>query len=219
MYNGVKKEITDYQYYLFDADGTLIDTEELIYQSYKETIKRCSLPEIPRERMQVEIGKPLKSNLEAFLGKRDKDELERISREHIAYQFSIAHKYLRLFSGVKEVLSSLKSRGKNLAIVTSRSSETLLEYFRQLEIFPFFDFFITPEMTKNHKPHPEPVLKAMKLLNAKPADCLFVGDTQYDYESAARAGVKFCFVTWSFTKYTELQPAPDYFAAHMSEFL
>ena len=106
--------IKDYACYLFDADGTLLDTTELIYQCFLFTCRKYGGFEISRDRVTKNIGLTLRRQTELYLGPLDDERFKTIGGDHMKYQLSIYPQYLRLFPGVKEGLGLLRSRGKHL---------------------------------------------------------------------------------------------------------
>ncbi|MBN2442908.1 MAG: HAD-IA family hydrolase [Spirochaetales bacterium] len=209
----------NYSCYLFDADGTLIDTAELIYQSYAHVISRFHGKHVTREEIIAGIGKPLITQLYEFFDWKTPDELKEINDTYEAYQFEIAGDYLKLFPGVKQVLGKLKENGDRCVVVTSRMMPSLSVYFKILGIYDFFDYFVTPDMTEKHKPEPDPVLKALELCESEPHDALMTGDSLFDIQSASAAGVHSCFVTWSQAPFDSTIVAPTYRIDSMEELL
>lgn len=186
----------DYLYYLFDVDGTLIDTVDLIYNSFKQTTQHFAKKVYDKKTIQSHIGLPLKYQFEYYLGKLSADKLKEVDYFYREYQLEIFKDYIKLFPGVRAALEELKKREKKLAIVTSRGYLSLEIYLKYLQIFDFFEVIITPESTVNGKPHPEPVLKAIELLQAKKEATLFTGDAVFDIESGSRAGVDTAYISW-----------------------
>lgn len=213
------EKIKQYSCYLFDADGTLINTLELIYQSYLHVISQFKGKSVSREEIYAGIGIPLDQQILALFGNRGDEERVEIIETYKQYQFDIAEEYLQLFPGVQDVLRELKERGKICAVVTSRKLQSLLIYFKSLGIHGFFDHFITPELTEKHKPEPDPILKALDLCQTAPGEALMTGDSVYDIQSAALAGVHSCFVNWSCTPLDMTITVPTYRIDRMEEIL
>ncbi|MGM0443675.1 MAG: HAD family hydrolase [Fibrobacterota bacterium] len=185
----------EYSLYLFDCDGTLIDTSELIFQSYRNTCGELQGDIPSREAVYSSIGIPLRKQMELFLGPLSDAQYDHAQKIHMEYQLRAAAKYLVLFDGIAETLEELRKRGKHLAVVTSRRRASLVEYLRLMKIDSFFEVLISPEDTDEHKPAPEPVEAALQALPA--GDPLFIGDSRYDIECGSRAGVDTAFVEWS----------------------
>jgi pyrophosphatase PpaX len=201
----------DYSYYLFDADGTLIDTTELIYRCFVHTCKEFGDIDISRDAVVRNIGLTLRRQMEVYFGPLTDDQFAVRAAEHMRFQLSIYPAFLRLFPTVLDGLELLRRRGKRCAIVTSRRRETLDLYLRKTGIIEYFEVIVTPENTPKHKPDPEPVLEALRLLSAVNKDeAVFVGDSTYDIECGTRAGIDTAFVTWSHTDPASLPSLPTY---------
>lgn len=188
----------NYSHYLFDADGTLIDTTELIYQCFIYTCKKFGNKEVSRAEVIKNIGLTLRSQMEVYFGPLGEERFSEMTGEHMKYQLSIYPHYLKLFPTVLEGLTLLRDRGRHCGIVTSRRRQTLELYLKKTGIFDFFEVYVTPENTKKHKPEPEPVLEALSLFKiADKSIVLMVGDSEFDIECGFRAGVDTAFVNWS----------------------
>lgn len=207
----------EYNNYLFDADGTLIDTIELIVQTFVYTCKKWG-DKIPDRGVIIkDIGRPLSQQIELYLGELPKNQKVEILQDYRNHQLSIYQKYLASFSNVQKTLEKLKSAGKKLAIVTSRKADTANLYLKHVGIFDFFDVVVTPELTTEYKPNPQPALKALELLKGKPEDSVFIGDSFFDIECGYRAGMDTVFVSWSQNDPTKINPRPTYIIADMVE--
>lgn len=207
----------EYDIYLFDADGTLTDTAELIYRCYENTCKAYGVFDLSREKVISTIGIPLRTQMELFVGKLSDEEYQRAQKIHMDFQFAKYKEYLTVFDGVHETLEALKAEGKKLAVVTSRRMDSLGKYLDYVNVLHFFDELITPESTKNHKPHPEPVYEALSKF-AK-GSALFIGDSRYDIEAGNAAGVDTAFVSWSVSGLGDSTAVPTYTIDHMTDIL
>ncbi|MBM4309378.1 MAG: HAD-IA family hydrolase [Deltaproteobacteria bacterium] len=186
-----------YDYYLFDADGTLFETTELIYRCFVYSLRKHANREIPREEIIASIGLTLRKQFEHHIGPLSDAQFDRIQADHMNYQMSIYRDYLAPCPGVPEAIEKLRAAGKTLAIVTSRKIASLSCFLRETGIYDCFSVMVTPDETEHHKPHPEPALKALELLNAAPEAALFVGDAPFDIECGQRAHTDTAFVAWS----------------------
>ncbi len=199
-----------YKTYLFDLDGTLLDTNELIYQSFLNTCKVHGNYTITREQVNSHIGVPLIDQLKLNLEGKTDTELIQIIKDHQEYQKTIYKQTLTIFPGVLEGLKLLSSRQVNIGIVSSRTRPSLDCYLKHTGLFDYFSVICTPERTKNHKPHPEPVLWALEEFRAHKESTLFIGDATFDIESGNAAGVDTAFVTWGHNKVSDLKTKPTY---------
>jgi pyrophosphatase PpaX len=187
----------EYTCYLFDADGTLFDTQEMIFQCFKNTFAVFGRPEPSRELIIGTTGIPLRTQVDRFFSPTSDDERDVIIKVHTDYQASIYRDYLRTFPHAVEVLETLHRMGKKLAVVTSRKLDTLVPYLGETGLGDFFTVLISPESTRNHKPHPEPAIAALTELAGTASESLFIGDSLWDMECGRRAGTDTAFVGWS----------------------
>jgi pyrophosphatase PpaX len=199
-----------YDYYLFDADGTLFETTELIYQCFVYSLSKYAGREIPRDDIIAGIGLTLRRQFEHHLGPLNDEQFDRMQADHMKYQMGIYRDYLKPCPGVPEAIEKLHASGKVLAIVTSRKIISLSCFLRETGIFDFFRVIITPDETENHKPHPEPALKALQLLGAPPEKTLFVGDAPFDIECGHSAGIDTALVSWSHNKAENMALKPTH---------
>ncbi len=207
----------DYTYYLFDADGTLFDTTELICQCFIYSLDKYANMKKPKEELIKSIGMTLRSQFELHLGPLSDETYDDMQKEHMRFQLSIYKEHLKAFPGVKEGLETLKKQNKRLAIVTSRKINSLSIFLKETGIYDYFEIMITPDETEKHKPEPEPALKAMSLLDAVKAESVFIGDSIYDIQCGISAGIDTAFVTYSKTKSDQLGAKPTYLISSLKD--
>jgi len=94
------------------------------------------------------------------------------------------------------VLEQLRGEGRRLGVVTAKRKPTVVRVFAGAGIGKFFEVVVGSDDTERHKPHPEPVLKALELLGAEPHEAAYVGDSPFDVAAARGAGVFAVAVTW-----------------------
>jgi len=199
-----------YSCYLFDVDGTLIDTAELIYQCFVFSCNKFAGIEVDRDNVIAHIGLPLRKQLEVYMGPLTNEKAQQITKAHLEFQLSVYKKHLKLFPDIAEMLESLKQAGKKIAAVTSRKQYTSNLYLKETGIHSHFDALVTPELTEKHKPGPEPALKAVELLNCSVDQAILVGDSVFDIECGYNAGMDTAFVEWSHSHSSQLSPQPTY---------
>jgi len=179
---------------LFDLDGTIIDTNELIIESFMHSLKGHVAADFGRERIIPSMGEPLIHQMRKFTGREDVASFVGAYRE---YNLLKHDEMVRLFPGVRETLEKLRRKGIRMGIVTTKMRETTLRALKMLEIYSYMDAIVTLDDVENAKPHPEPVAKAIEALGAVPSETLMVGDSSVDIVSAARAGAVPVGVAWS----------------------
>lgn len=204
-----------YDSYLFDADGTLFDTVELICSCFQYVAEKYGNRQLSREKIVDGIGLPLKDQIIHHLGASLDHNI--ILDDYRDYQMGILKENVRLFPGVRETLQALKDSGKQLAVVTSRKRPSLDLILEFTDTAKYFDALVTPEDTEKHKPHAEPVLKAMTILQADKTNTVFTGDARYDICSGKDAGIDTVFVNWSHFPVTSLPTQPTWTISSMQE--
>lgn len=204
-----------YDFYLFDADGTLFDTVDLICTCFTYIAQKYTGESPPRDTIIAGIGAPLKDQVIQHLGSHL--NLDEVLKDYLNFQLSIMKDSVTLFPGVSETLETLKTAGKKLAIVTSRRRYSLEVILSSTNTAHFFDLLVTPEDTARHKPDPEPALKAMSLLGAERASTVFTGDALFDICSGADAGIDTVFVNWSRSTVESLPVSPTWTIDRMQD--
>ncbi|WP_371369171.1 Pyrophosphatase PpaX [Sporomusa rhizae] len=192
---------------LFDLDGTLIDTSNLIIRSFQHTFDLHYRRYLSAEEIYDFFGKPLKAAME-YYGPDKVDDLIKTYRE-----FNLAHhdQLTTGFAGVPETIQKLHNAGVLMAIVTSKTKRTAIRGLKLFDMDKHFPIVIGHEECQKHKPDPEPVRLALTQLNLEPAECLMVGDSPFDLASARTAGVKTAAVRWTQIAWDKLlAEQPDY---------
>ncbi len=208
-----------YEAYLFDIDGTLLDTTELIFRCFQNTCRRFGGFEVSREQVVGNIGLTLRDQMEIYFGKLSDERYDELQKAHMKHQRTIYKDYLKMFPGVPETLQRLKEKSCRIAAVTSRRLESLVLYLEETEIKAFFDVLITPESTTQHKPAAEPALKALEELGTEAHQALFVGDSLFDIKCGIAAGTDTAFVLWSHNDSSAMEVKPTMAIHRISELL
>jgi pyrophosphatase PpaX len=179
---------------LYDFDGTLADSTELIMRSYRHTMT-CHLGACPPDEAWLSgFGMTLESQIGRFA--RSEAEAVAMLETYRVYQEGIHDTLLRPFPGAAETVGELRRLGYALAIVTSKHRRSALRGMELCGIVPHFDVIVTPEDVANPKPHPEPVLVALERLGVGPEEALFVGDSPHDVAAGRAAGARTAGALW-----------------------
>jgi len=195
---------------LFDFDGTLVDTTEMIFQGMRHaTTSVLGREDFSREELLANVGQPLQRQMELF----DAEKAELLLEAYRAHHEEHHDALIGEFPGVAEALSRLRAAGVRIVVVTSkrrRSVEMALEKFPGLDLV--VDRFVTMEDTEEHKPHPEPLLKGLELMGGIPKEeAVYVGDSPFDVQAAKAAGLTSVAVSWgAFSEDTLREADPDY---------
>lgn len=177
---------------LFDLDGTLIDTNELIYVTFTETFEKYN-KKVTREELKEFFGIPLEEALSHY---PDIDG-EKFIRDYRERNQEIHDDMVTVYNGTKEALEYFKEKGIKLGIVSSKRYDMVVRGLKLFGLDSFFESMIVSESTKIHKPKPDPVLKALEELNVKPEEAIMVGDSVYDLMSGNAAGTYSIGVSYS----------------------
>ncbi|ASN04751.1 pyrophosphatase PpaX [Virgibacillus necropolis] len=177
---------------LFDLDGTLIDTNELIIASFLHTFEHYKLP-ITREETLPFIGPTLKATFDKVDPTKSEDMIQ-VYRDHNLYHHD---NYVNAYPFVVETLKRLKEKDIKLGIVTTKMRTGTNMGLKLVGLDKLFDTVITLDDVTNAKPHPEPIVKAMNELGADATSTLMVGDNFHDIEAGQNAGVQTAGVAWT----------------------
>ena len=201
---------------VFDLDGTIVDTVELIVESFRFATRTVLDEVLPDEVIIAGVGRPLMS------------QMKRLSEEHAQELYDVYREYnhrrhdelIRGYDGVTEMLEGLKAAHRRLGIVTSKSRDTTQMAFRAVGLAEQFDVVVTASDTTEHKPSPVPLLLCLERLGAVAEGSIYVGDSPYDIQAGAAAGMATAAVAWGvFGKEALLAAAPDYWLEEPRELL
>ncbi|HEU5260658.1 MAG TPA: pyrophosphatase PpaX [Gemmatimonadales bacterium] len=195
--------------FLFDLDGTLIDSIELILRSYRHTMRTHRGLEPPDDLWMKGLGTPLWVQFRKVSD--DPAEIEAMVATYRAYNLAHHDELVRPYEGVGAAVRALRNTGKTLGLVTSKMRDTALRGLLVAGLDTVFQVIVGSDEVTHPKPHPEPVLKALEQLGAAAADTVFIGDSRHDMECGRAAGVKTAAVLWGPFDRGHLEDlAPDY---------
>jgi len=192
---------------LFDLDGTLVDTIELILESFRYSTRQVLGQAVPDDVLLSDIGTPLAAQMEK-IAPGQAEELVRVYRVH-----NHAHhdEMAREFPGIAEMLREIKRRGYPVGVVTSKLNAGAL---RGLELFGlegYVDFIVGADDVSIHKPDPFPLFHAAGLLGIPLNECVYVGDSPHDMAAAVAGGAVGVAALWGpFERHVVLSPGPPY---------
>jgi len=196
---------------LFDLDGTILDTNELIIQSFLHALQGAVPNGFGREQIIPHMGQTLTDQLRFFSGRED---LAAFHAAYRAYNDRMHDEMVSLFPGVAETIGQLQRHGIRLGVVTTKARRSTERALRLFELYELMDTVITLDDVEHAKPHPEPVVKALAAMEGEAAHACMVGDSAVDMESALRAGAIPVGVSWSLKGEAVLRQAG---AAHVLE--
>ena len=180
---------------LFDLDGTLVDSIELILASARHAFIGFQGPAPTDDEWRATIGRPLQRVLLEYAAS-DQTEADRLFGRYREYQLIHHDRLVHAYDGVVTMLRGLAAAGHPMAIVTSKSDWLAVKGLELVGLNDIFPVVVGCDTCVNHKPHPEPVERALALLGTSAENALFVGDSPHDIESGRAAGVYTVGVTW-----------------------
>jgi pyrophosphatase PpaX len=201
---------------LFDLDGTLINTNELIIESFLHTLHSYYPDQYKREDVLPFIGPTLYDTFNSINSEKV-EEMVKVYRKFNHEQHDVL---VKEYETVFETVKTLKEKGFKLGIVTTKIRDTVNMGLTLTKLDQFFDVVVTLDDVENAKPHPEPVLKALEQLGSKPEEAIMVGDNHHDVEAGKNAGTKTAGVAWSIKGRDYINSYnPDYLLETMSDLL
>ena len=203
---------------LFDNDGTLVDTHDLILDSMRFATRTLLGRVIPDERLMAKVGIPLADQMLDFTDTlEERDELLRVYRE---YNHAKHDEAVRLFPGVAEGLARLHDAGYKMGVVTSKKHWLAQHGLEITGIWPFFEGLIGPDDCAESKPLPGPILAGARMLGLPPDECMYVGDAPFDIAAGNAAGSLTVAAEWGMFTREDLEPEhPDWWCADFPTFV
>jgi pyrophosphatase PpaX len=207
-----------YRTYLFDLDGTLIDSIDLIFRAYRHTAERHLKVPPPDSVWRAGLGTPLRAQLAEVAD--DPLLVEAMVVTYRAYHQEHHDRSVRLYPQIADVLSVLAERGSRLGVVTSKLRLGAERGLAATGIAGSFHVIVSADEVTRHKPHPEPVECALEKLGADGGTTLFIGDSPHDIAAGRAAGVRTAGALWGpFTNEELAKAGPDHLLEAPSEIL
>lgn len=181
----------EYKCIIFDLDGTVLNTERMNLVPLQRLIKE----ELGKDVIYEELLK-----YKAYAGKRT---LEELGFKNIEKSYEKWVRYVNdfeegatLYEGFDEVIKTLNSKGIICAIASSKMKKQYEIDFKPTGLEKYIECAVLAEDTKSHKPYPDPLLKVTEILNINPSDCMYIGDTIFDFKATKAAGMDFGIAMW-----------------------
>jgi len=176
--------------FIFDIDGTLVDSNELHVDSWDRAFRKFG-KQFPRAALRAQIGKGSDQYLPEFLTKK---EIADFGKELDEYRSELFRKeYLprvRPFPKVRELFQRIRDDHKRIVLATSGKKADTEYYIKLLKIDNLIEGYTSADDADNSKPAPDIFAASLKKLGGiSPADAVTVGDTRFDIEAARKAGL------------------------------
>lgn len=194
----------DKKYIIFDFDGTLANTNDIIVASWQASFEHYLGHRVPRQEIEATFGETLKYSVGRLIPDADVNEVIDYYRAYQdAHNDEIA---VYLFDGVRELISELQARGCTVGVATSRTTYSFNNYMKKFGMDGVIEYIVTMDDVTRHKPDPESLLVCLAKMTGLPADAIpedvrrqavMIGDTKYDIGCANNADIDSVLVGWS----------------------
>ncbi|MEG8947606.1 HAD family hydrolase [Rosettibacter firmus] len=177
---------------IFDIDGTLASTHELVFESFNYVINKYYNKKLTTDEIIALFGPTEDVILKEWM----KEHYENARKDYYEFYESQHNEMANIFPGLEEVIKIIKSKRIPLGIFTGKGRDTSIITLKAIKLYDYFDLIITGDDVKEHKPSPEGINKFLSAFNLKPERTLMVGDTPTDIIASRGAGVKCALVLW-----------------------
>lgn len=201
---------------LFDLDGTLIDSIELILNSARHAFRdREGYVPTDAEWLAL-VGTPLVTMFRPYA--RDAADVDALIAMYREYQLANHDRLTRCYDQVVETVDFIRAAGHPVAVVTSKTGWLARRGLDHVGLGPHFDVIIGCDVCERHKPDPEPVLRALDRLAYEPRDAVFVGDSVHDMAAGNAAGVVTVAALWGpFSREDLVAANPAHYLTRMAD--
>ncbi len=176
---------------IFDVDGTLVDTLDIMAEAAEIVAKEFGLTGNIRE-IKNFVGMKPEDIIREFFKVKDEEKIQKIKKRWAeeALRLVADEKKARLFPGVIETLKWLKANGIKTAVGSSLLTHMIEKIGEAYGFLKYIDEYVGSDQVKNGKPDPETFLKAAEKLGVKPSEAIVIGDTHYDIIAGKKGGFK-----------------------------
>jgi pyrophosphatase PpaX len=201
---------------LFDLDGTLIDSIELILSSMRYAFRTLDRPCPSDEEWTAGIGIPLFTAFRRY-APEDADHRALIAA-YRDYQLANHDRLVRCYDHVIDVVGTLRARGHQTGVVTSKGEWLAMRGLAHVGLASSMDTVVGADSSSRHKPDPEPVRIALHRLACSPENALYVGDSVHDLVAGRAAGVLTGAALWGAFQQQDMEPGqPDFWLESISD--
>ena len=177
--------------FIFDVDGTLTSTNQLIFDSFNFIAKKY----LNRKFTDEEIVAMFGPTEDVILKKWCEDKFDEARTEYYKY-YSDNHWKAKLYPGINDILDYLKNKKFPLGIFTGKGREATTITLKKLGVYHYFDLIVTGDDVANHKPSAEGILKFVNQFKLKNERVLMIGDSVSDVKASKEAGIKVASALW-----------------------
>ncbi|MGO9012416.1 MAG: HAD family hydrolase [Bryobacteraceae bacterium] len=209
-----RKQVPPFSVYLFDIDGTVLDSARDICAAVEQVLAAAGAPAVSFDFLKGYVGLHLVAVFGDVFPNHTPEQMEEWIRQYRAIYLARGHRETSVYPGVAEALAAL---GGRKGTATTKGTPTTRMILEQFGLLRYFDHVQGTDGFPC-KPAPDVILKSMQALGAEPGECLMVGDSAADMEAGRQAGIKTCAVLYGYGKREDLaRHKPDFWIDDLRE--
>ena len=186
--------------FLFDLDGTLINSSKDIAVAANYALQNLGFSPLPEEEIIKHVGYGGEKLIQGILNTNDKNLISKGVKIFREYYFSNPAVHTTLYPYINQLLTALKEQGKTIGVITNKYEDISRQILEKLGVMDRIDILIGGDTTPYKKPRPEPILYALDKFGSKPENTIMIGDSEADIQAGKQAGTKTALVLYGFGK-------------------
>ena len=216
--NRQNRTLKDLKAFLFDLDGTLINSADDIVEAVNYTLKQLGKQPLPKDEIVKHVGYGGRKLMEDVLQTTDKDLIDKATEIFREYYFSNPCVYTIPYPYVEDLLEILKKRNKKIAVITNKYENISKKILDKLGLAKYIDVIVGSDTVGEKKPSPEPIFYALKYVNTSPNNSILIGDSEVDIQAGKNAGSLTGLVLYGYGKINLAKELnPDYIFKSLKE--
>lgn len=210
--------MNNWEYILFDFDGTIVNSEEGITKGVAYSLKQLGIEITDLNKLRVFIGPPLRESYIEFYG-LDEDQLAKATVAYRDYYHAKGLFECHPYKGIAQLLHRLKNTGKKVILATSKPQYFAEEILKKFDLIHYFDFISGSGLDGSRTDKAQVIAYALEQCRINDLDkVLMVGDRKYDVMGAKTAGLRCATVLYGFGDRAEFEKAgADYIVTDVTE--
>jgi phosphoglycolate phosphatase len=197
--------------YIFDLDGTLLDSGKDIALAANYAFEKLNLKTFSEEEIISKVGYGAKKLIEDLIPEYTQEIKDKALEYFKEFYYSNPVIYSKLYEGAEETLKKLKELSKKVAVVTNKYEALSVEILKKLNVIDYIDLVVGADTTSEKKPHPLPVFYTLEKLKSDKDKSIIIGDSETDVLTGKNAGIKTALVLQGYgNKELALSLNPDY---------
>lgn len=192
---------------IFDIDGTLTSTNELIFATFRHVVEKHLNKKVTDQEIIALFGPTEDVILKEWIN----ENYQEARKDYYHFYETQHHLMADVYPGIIEALKFIKSKKIPLSIYTGKGRDSSVITLQKIGVFDLFDLIVTGDDVADHKPSPEGIDQFVEKFKLNREKVLMIGDAPADILAARSAGVKIASVVWdSYAKEKVLEMKSDY---------